>query len=71
MTTQQIKIGDFIKGSYKFGCICGIVTEIKKSIVVVKECNSYYDEYALTDNLVNVTKSRIYKIGLDESEKIK
>lgn len=28
--TNEIKIGDFIKGSYKFGCICGIVTEIAK-----------------------------------------
>jgi len=68
--TNEIKIGDFIKGSYKFGCICGIVTEIKKSIVVIKQCNPYYNEYTLTTNLVNVTKSRISKIGLDEGEKI-
>jgi len=68
--TNEIKIGDFIKGSYKFGCICGVVTEIKKSIVVIKQCNPYYNEYTLTTILVNVTKSRISKIGLDEGEKI-
>ena len=68
--TNEIKIGDFIKGSYKFGCICGIVIEIKKSIVVIKQCNAYYNEYTLTNNLVNVTKSRISKIGLNEGEKI-
>jgi hypothetical protein len=67
---NEIKIGDFIKGSYKFGCICGIVTDIKKSIVVIKECNQLYNEYTLTNNLVNITKSRIYKIGLDAAEKI-
>jgi hypothetical protein len=69
--TNEIKIGDFIKGEYKFGCICGIVTEIKKSIVVIQQCNPYYNEYTLTTNLVNVTKSRISKIGLNEGEKIK
>ena len=68
--TNEIKIGDFIKGSYKFGCICGVVTEIKKSIAVIKQCNPYYNEYTLTTILVNVTKSRISKIGLDEGEKI-
>ena len=67
---NEIKIGDFIKGSYKFGCICGVVTEIKKSIVVIKQCTPYYNEYTLTTNLVNVTKSRISNIGLDEDEKI-
>jgi len=67
----KIKIGDFIKSSYKFGCICGIVVLIKKSIVVIKQCDKYYNEYTLTDNLVNVTKSRIYNIGLDSNEKIK
>ena len=68
--TNEIKIGDFIKGSYKFGCICGVVKEIKKSIVVIKQCNPHYNEYILTNILVNVTKSRISKIGLDEGEKI-
>ena len=68
--TTEIKIGDFIKGKYKFGCICGIVTEVKKSIVVIKECKQYYKEYTLTNDLLNVTKSRIYKIGLNEGEKI-
>ena len=69
--TNEIQIGDFIKGSYKFGCICGIVTDIKKSIVVIKQCNPYYNEYTLTNNLVNVTKSRISAIGLNEGETIK
>ena len=68
--TNKIQIGDFIQASYKFGCICGIVTEIKKSIVVIKQCNCYYNEYTMTNNLVNVTKSRISKIGLDEGETI-
>ncbi len=67
-TIAEIKIGDFVKGSYKFGCICGVVTEIKKSIVVVNQCNPYYNEYTMTTNLVNVTKSRITKIGLEENE---
>lgn len=70
-TIQTIQVGDFIKGSYKFGRIHGIVIKLKKSIVVIKQCDAYYNEYTLTNTLVNVTKSRIDKIGLDESEKIK
>lgn len=67
---KQIKIGDFIQGSYKYGCICGIVVDIKKSIVIINECKPYYNEYTVINNLVNVTKSRIRKVGLDEGEKI-
>jgi hypothetical protein len=67
---NKIQIGDFIKGSYKFGRIFGIVTDIKKSIVVIKQCEQYYNEYTLNNNLVNVTKKRINQIGLDTGEKI-
>jgi hypothetical protein len=69
-TTNEIKIGDFIQGSYRYGCICGVVCEIKKSIVVIKQCTQFYEIFTLTNNLVNVTKKRINKIGLDESQKI-
>jgi len=65
-----IKVGDFIKGSYKYGCICGVVTEVKKSIVVIKECNMWHNVYTLTDRLCNVTKSRIDIIGLNSEESI-
>jgi len=68
---NEIKIGDFIKGHYKFGCIQGIVVNLKKSVVIIKQCNGYYNEYTVTDRLVNVTKSRITEIGLKENEIIK
>ncbi len=67
----EIEIGDFIKGSYKFGCICGIAVDVKKSTVVIKECRPHYNEYTVTNRLVNVTKSRINQIGLDANEVIK
>ena len=69
---NSIKIGDFIKGVYKYGCVSGVVVEVKKSIVVVKKCNAIVNNntYTLTENLCNVTKSRIYEIGLDENELI-
>lgn len=68
---NDIKIGDFIKGSYKFGCICGVVVDIKKSIVIIKNCNQHYNEYTLTEKLVNVTKNRINQVGLKENETLK
>jgi hypothetical protein len=68
---DDIKIGDFVKGSYKFGCICGVVVDVKKSIVIIKKCNQHYNEYTLTEKLVNVTKSRIREVGLNENETLK
>jgi len=68
---NTITIGDFIKGNYKFGCIQGIVTEVKKSVVVIKKCSQRYNEYTVTETMVNVTKSTIYEIGLKENETIK
>ena len=70
MIIDKLKIGDFIKGSYKFGCVCGVVSEIKKSIVVIKICNPYYNEYTLTEHLLNVTINKISTVGLKENEKI-
>jgi len=69
--TNEIKVGDFIKGSYKFGCIAGIVVKLKKSTVVIKKCNQYYNEYTTIESLANVTRSRITQIGLKENETIK
>ncbi len=66
--TNEIKVGDFIKGSYKFGAIDGIVVKVTKSIVVIKHCKQNAFTYTMTDTLVNVTKSRIYEIGLTEKE---
>ena len=71
MTTTDIKIGDFIKGSYKFGCICGVVKSVKKSIVIINQCDPNYNEYTLTNRTVNITKSRISQIGLNEGEIIR
>jgi hypothetical protein len=70
MEIDKLKVGDFIKGSYKFGCVCGVVSKIKKSIVVIKICKPYYNEYTLTEHLLNVTKDRIHTVGLNENEKI-
>ena len=70
LTPTEIKIGDFIKGSYKFGCIYGVVTKVNKTKIVIMECRQWYNEYTMTNILVNVTKSRISSIGLSENEKI-
>jgi hypothetical protein len=68
---NEIKIGDFIKGQYQYGCVSGIVVKVKKMVVVIKRCTERYNEYTITDNMVNVTKRRIYEIGLQKNETIK
>lgn len=69
-TTNEIKRGDFIMGQYAFGCICGVVEEIKSKMVIINKCEQCYNEFTLTDTKVNVTKSRINQIGLDENQRI-
>jgi hypothetical protein len=71
MTTQEIKKGDFIKGQYAFGCINGIVTKVNKNNVVINRHLNLYNEFTPTNELVNVTKSRIYQVGLNTGETIK
>ena len=67
---NEIKIGDFVQGVYKCGCVCGVVVKIKKSVVIIKQCKPHYNEYTKTNFELNLTKSRIYQIGLNENEKI-
>ena len=71
MTTQEIKKGDFIKGQYKFGCINGIVTKVNKNHVVINRHSWTQNQFTATNELVNVTKSRIYQVGLTTGETIK
>ncbi len=71
MKTAEIKVGDFIKGAYKFGCIHGVVTTVKKNIVVVEKHNQWYNEYTPTGEWINVTKGRISQVGLADGETIK
>jgi hypothetical protein len=68
LTQTEIKVGDFIRASYACGCMAGIVIKVNKSKVIIKRCDGNYNEYRLTEFNVNITKSRIYKIGLQENE---
>lgn len=69
MTNQsmqnEIKLGDFISAQYANGCISGIVTKINKSKVIIKRYIGQYNGYVATETFFNITKSRIYRIGLD------
>ena len=65
---QEIKVGDFIRGQYRYGCIQGIVQKVLKDKVVIKRCNQWYNKFTLTSELVNVTKSRISQVGLNNDE---
>ena len=42
----------------------------RKSIDVIKKCQRHYNVYTLTNTFCNVTKSRIYIIGLNQEESI-
>lgn len=72
---EDLKIGDVVSAAYGFSPVCGVVTKINKNKVIIKKCfNRYvvstkrYDEVVVTDELVNITKKRIYRIGLEENE---
>jgi hypothetical protein len=59
MTPDQIKVGDFIQGQYRYGCINGKVIKVLKNKVVIQRYSQFRDEYTPTDQEVNVTISRI------------
>ncbi len=68
LTQTEIKVGDFIRAQYACGCMAGIVIKVNKSKVIIKRCIQNYNVYKLTEYNVNITKSRIYIIGLQENE---
>lgn len=79
--TNEIKLGDFIKGTYQKNNVYGIVTEIKKDLVVIKryiesdfnfetKCYSNYRVAIGYGEFLNVRKNKIIKIGLNENENI-
>lgn len=59
MNTQEVKIGNYIKGQYKYGCIQGIVTKVLKNTVTIAECRSHYDTVTVTKVEKSVTRNRI------------
>ena len=69
MTNQlelnEIKVGDFISAQYANGCVNGIVTKVYKSKVIINQYIGQYNGYTSTEKFVNITKSRIYRVGLD------
>ena len=68
LTQNEIKIGDFIRAQYACGCMSGIVIKVNKSKVIIRRYNQNYNKYTPTEFNVNITKSRIYRIGLEENE---
>lgn len=68
--TQEIKIGDFIGGKYQYGYVYGVVVKILKNHVVINRYSEYYYDYTQTTKMMNVTKSRITKVGLESKEKL-
>lgn len=66
MKDGKIKVGDFVQGSYKYGCVSGIVTKVKKNIVVVDQHDQFYNEFKSIGKQLNITISRIYSINAEQ-----
>jgi len=63
MKATDLKIGDFITGSYKYGCVSGIVKKINKNTVVVNQHSEYYNTYTALNKDLNITISRIQEVN--------
>jgi len=66
MKATDLKIGDFITGSYKYGCVSGIVKKINKNTVVVNQHSEYYNTYTallsyIVKNLFTNSKDQLLK----------
>jgi len=62
MTSDQIKVGDIIRGAYRYSSIMGKVIKVLKNKVVIQRHHVYFNEHTPTDEEVNVTLSRVYEI---------
>jgi hypothetical protein len=65
LTQLEIKVGDFISAQYACGCVSGIVTKVNKSKVIINQWIGQYNGYTSTEKYFNITKSRIYRVGLN------
>ena len=65
-----LNIGDFVVGLYAYQNISGIIVKVNKSVVVIKKYNQNYDEFTSTNELVNLTKKRIFQVGLANNQKL-
>jgi hypothetical protein len=65
-----LNVGEFVRGLYAYTHISGIVVKTNKSSVVIKKYNQNYNEFTSTNELINLTKKRIYQVGLINSEKL-
>lgn len=70
INTDTLKVGDFIIGSYKRHHRWGVIIEIKKDIVVIKNCNGSFGKFIITDYVNNIKINTIKRIGLLENETI-
>lgn len=61
----EIKIGDLVLASYKYGSVCGIVKKINKNTIVVNRHWQKYNTYTASNVDLNITISRIYDINPD------
>lgn len=59
----EVKVGDFVLGAYKCGCVCGRIKSISKKVVVVSKHRPHFDTYTDLNEDLNITKSRIYKVN--------
>ena len=63
LNLSEIKVGDFINASYKYGCVSGIIIKIFKNHVVVSQHQQYYNYYKDLKISLNVTKKRISEVN--------
>ncbi len=50
-------------GSYSHGCVAGMITDIKKNIVIIDQYEEYYNTYTNLNIKLNLTKRRIHRIN--------
>jgi hypothetical protein len=71
INTDTLKVGDFIQGSYKRHPRFGVVIEIKKDIVVIKNCKGSFGKFIICDDYINNIKiNTIQQIGLLQNQTI-
>lgn len=66
-----VKVGDFIKSTYKCSPTCGIVTKILKNRIFYTKYHQNYNKFFKLNVELSCRPDKVYQIGLNEGEVIK
>lgn len=62
MEKRAVVVGNFIKGAYNCGRVCGVVLWVGKNHIRIQQYDERYGSFIPRDRTINVTRGRISEV---------